>query len=73
MSKNVKVRVASDGTKGFFARARVHARKLDRGEELALEITVSFQDANDMMRILSTERIRLLRRAGRKEKLKLPS
>jgi predicted transcriptional regulator len=66
MSKNLKVRVAGDGTKGFFDRAREHARKLDRGGELAPEITVSFQNANDMMQVLSTERIRLLRAAKRK-------
>jgi predicted transcriptional regulator len=66
MSKNVKVRVAGDGIKGFFDRAREHARKLDRGEELAPEITVSFQNASDMMRVLSTERIRLLRVAKMK-------
>ncbi|HEV2964104.1 MAG TPA: MarR family transcriptional regulator [Candidatus Angelobacter sp.] len=66
MNKKVKVRVAGDGTKGFFDRVREHARKLDRGEELAPEITVLFQDANDMMRVLSAERIRLLRAAKMK-------
>ena|ERR1700730_9018001 len=66
MSKTVKIRVAGDGVKGFFDRAREHARKLDRGEELAPEITVSFQNANDMMRVLSIERIRLLRVAKKK-------
>jgi hypothetical protein len=50
MSKKVKVRVTSDGAKGFFDRAREHARKLDRGEALAPEITVLFENASDMMR-----------------------
>jgi predicted transcriptional regulator len=59
MNKNVKVRVTGDGVKAFFDRAREHARKLDRGEELAPEITVSFENASDMMRVLSAQRIRL--------------
>ncbi|HEY6351425.1 MAG TPA: MarR family transcriptional regulator [Candidatus Angelobacter sp.] len=61
MNKKINVRVTSDGVKGFFDRAREHAKKLDRGEELAPEVTVSFESASDMMRILSAERIRLLR------------
>jgi predicted transcriptional regulator len=66
MNKNVKIRVTADGVKGFFDRAREHARKLDRGEELAPEITVSFENASDMMRVLSAQRIRLLRVARKK-------
>lgn len=61
MSKGIKVRVTADGVKGFFERAREHARKLDRGEDVAPEVVVSFEDAADMMRVLSVERIRLLR------------
>ena len=53
MNKNVKVRITGDGVREFFDRAREHARKLDRGEELAPEITVSFENASDMMRVLS--------------------
>ena len=53
MNKNVKVRITGDGVREFFDRAREHARKLDRGEELATEITVSFENASDMMRVLS--------------------
>ncbi len=66
MNKNVKVRVTSDGVEGFFDRAREHARKLDRGEEVAPELTVSFENASDMMRVLSVQRIRLLRVARKK-------
>ena len=66
MNKNVKVRVTGDGVKAFFDRAREHARKLDRGEELVPEITVSFENASDMMRVLSTQRIRLLRVARKR-------
>ncbi len=66
MKKDTRIRVAADGGRGFFDRAREHARKLDRGEELAPEITISFAEAGDMMRVLSAERIRLLRAAREK-------
>jgi predicted transcriptional regulator len=60
MKRNAKVRVVADGVDGFFNRAREHARKLDKWEELAPEITVSFENASDMVRVLSEQRIRLL-------------
>src|ERR1035438_5180824 len=69
MKRNAKVWVTADGAGGFFRRAREHARKLDRGEPIAPEITVTFEDVRDMLRVLSGERGRLLRggreRAGR--------
>ncbi|HXZ40929.1 MAG TPA: hypothetical protein VEG68_09310 [Terriglobales bacterium] len=60
MSKKVKVRITTDGAKGFFARAREHARKLDRRETLAPEVTISFENAADMVKVLSPERLRVL-------------
>ena len=66
MKNKVSVRVAGDGVAGFFERAREHARKLDRGVALPPEITVSFANAADMMRVLSTQRVRLLRAARQK-------
>jgi predicted transcriptional regulator len=61
MSKKVKVRLVTDGVKGFISRAREHARKLDRGETWEPEVVISFDDASEMMRVLSAERVRLLR------------
>ena len=61
--KKPKLRVTNAGVKGFFNRAREHARKLDRGEELAAQKTVSFENVNDMIRVLSPERVRILRAA----------
>jgi predicted transcriptional regulator len=61
--KRAKVKIGVDTVDGFFARARERARKLDRGEELAPEIIISFEDPSDMMRVLSAERVRLLRLA----------
>jgi predicted transcriptional regulator len=66
MKKKVSVRIAADGVTGFFDRAREHARKLDRGLELPPEITVSFESPADMMRVLSAQRVRLLRAARQK-------
>lgn len=60
MRKRVKVRIINDGAKGFFDRARERARKLDNSEKLAPELTISFESATDMMRILSPQRLRLL-------------
>ena len=59
-NKNSEVRVTNDGVKGFFERSREHARRLDRGEKLAPEVTVSFENANDIVSILSPQRIRVL-------------
>jgi predicted transcriptional regulator len=61
MKKTSKIRVRADGAAGFFARAREHGRRLDRRQELPREITVSFENASDMLRVLSAERTRLLR------------
>ena len=60
MSKITRARVTNDGTRSFFTRAREHARKLDRGEAISPEMVVTFEDADDMLRVLSTERVRLL-------------
>jgi predicted transcriptional regulator len=61
MSKKGRTRVITDGVEGFFSRAREHARKLDRGEKLEPELVISFEDASEMMKVLSAERLRLLR------------
>jgi len=60
MKKEANVRIANDGLKGFLGRARDHARKLDRGEKLAPEITISFENPSDILQILSPQRIRVL-------------
>lgn len=65
MGKKVRVRVTNDGLKGFFGRAREHARKLDRGDELVPEMTISFENPSDIMQILSPQRIRVLEFAKR--------
>jgi len=66
MNKKAKVWVTADGAEGFFRRAREHARELDRGEPIAPEITVTFEDVSNMLRVLSAQRVRLLRVASQK-------
>jgi predicted transcriptional regulator len=63
MKNKIKFRVTNDGVEGFFTRAREHARKLDRGEVLAPEVTVSFESTADLMRVLSPQRIGILKAA----------
>jgi predicted transcriptional regulator len=58
--KNAKVRIMNDGVKGFFERAHEHALGLDRGEKLTSEVTISFENPSDILRILSPQRIRVL-------------
>lgn len=60
MRKRVKVRIINDGANGFFDRACERAQKLDKNEKLAPELTISFESATDMMRVLSPQRLRLL-------------
>jgi predicted transcriptional regulator len=64
--KRARVKIGVDTVDGFFARARERARKLDRGEKLVPEMVVSFEDPADMLRVLSAERVRLLRLAKQK-------
>ncbi|HEX5431297.1 MAG TPA: hypothetical protein VFW83_04990 [Bryobacteraceae bacterium] len=67
MKKRVKkpprragVRVATGTAGEFFRRSLERARKLDRGEKLPAEIRLTFEDPADLLRVLSTERIRVL-------------
>lgn len=52
----------------FFARAREDAKRLDRGEKLAPEIRLTFEDPADLLRVLSAERLRVLRTVRKKTK-----
>jgi predicted transcriptional regulator len=62
MKKN-KVSIASSSTEEFFKRVRSHAGKLDRGEAIAAQISITFADPLEMLNVLTSERVRLLRRA----------
>jgi len=58
MIKTVKLETGTADE--FFERSRVRAEKLDRGEKLAAEIRVTFEDPADLLRVLSAERLRVL-------------
>jgi len=56
-----KVNLRTGSTEEFFHRVRDRAKKLDNGETLPAEITIGFEDPAEFLRILSSERVRLLR------------
>jgi predicted transcriptional regulator len=58
---SVKAPMTTDSAASFFSRSRERARRLDRGEKLPAQITVAFEDPADLLRVLSAERVRLLR------------
>ena len=65
-SKDVRIAVSIDGATGFFERVRDHAQELDRGMKLSPEMTISFENPRDMMRVLSAQRMQVLRCAKRR-------
>ena len=56
-----RVTVASGPVEAFIERSLGRARKLDRGEPLPSEITMTFEDPSDLLRVLSAQRVRVLR------------
>jgi predicted transcriptional regulator len=55
-----RVTVASGNVEAFVERSLERARKLDRGERLPCEITMTFEDPTDLLRVLSAQRVRVL-------------
>jgi len=60
MPKN-KVRLTVSSAEDYFGRLRARARAIDRGEAPTPEITISFEDPAELLKVLSAERVRLLR------------
>jgi len=58
---SVKARLTTDSAESFFSGSRERARRLDRGQKLPAQITVVFENPADLLRVLSAERVRLLR------------
>jgi len=56
-----RVTVSSGPVEAFIGKSLERARKLDRGEKLPSEITMTFEDPSDLMRVLSAGRVRVLR------------
>jgi predicted transcriptional regulator len=68
--RKTKAEIRTETTDSFFNRLRGHAEMLDRGETLPPGITISFEDPADMLKVLSSERMRLLRRVkGKPQKI----
>ena len=55
-----RVTVASGTVEAFIERSLERARKMDRGERLPSEITMTFEDPSDLLRVLSAQRVRVL-------------
>ena len=55
-----RVTVSSGSVEAFIGRSLERARRLDRGEKLAPEITMTFEDPADLVRVLSAERVRVI-------------
>src|SRR5215831_15638770 len=55
-----RVMVSSGSVEAFFGRSLARARKLDRGERLPSEVTMTFEDPADLVRVLSAERVRVI-------------
>ena len=55
-----RVTVSSGSVEAFIGRSLERARRLDRGEKLAPEITMTFENPADLVRVLSAERVRVI-------------
>src|SRR5258708_27968908 len=55
-----RIKVWTGSVEAFMERSLERARKLDRGESLPSEITMTFEDPSDLIRLLSTERMRVI-------------
>jgi predicted transcriptional regulator len=52
----------------YIKRSRDRAKKLDRGERLPVEYRITFEDPADLLRAISTERLRVLNAIRKKTK-----
>src|SRR5208337_2241214 len=59
--KKTKVTLRIGSTEDFFNRLLDRAKKMDRGEILPPGITITFEDPEDLLDVLTSERVRLLR------------
>jgi predicted transcriptional regulator len=61
MRKTAKnLNVSTGTTEDFFERSVKRARRLDRGEKLATQIRLTFEDPADLLRVLTAERVRVI-------------
>lgn len=60
--RKAKITLKVGSTEDFFSRLREHAEKLDKGQTLPGGITITFEDPEDLLEVLTSERVRLLRK-----------
>ena len=60
--RKTKITLRVGSTENFFDRLLERAKKLDKGEALPPGITITFEDPEDLLDVLTSERVRLLRR-----------
>lgn len=53
-------RMGTGTADAFFRRSTARGRKLDRGEKLLPEMRLTFEDPADLLRVLTTQRVRVL-------------
>jgi predicted transcriptional regulator len=58
IAKNLKVGTGT--TEDFFERSLKRARRLDRGEKLAAQVRLTFEDPADLLRVLTAQRVRVI-------------
>jgi predicted transcriptional regulator len=58
--RSPRVTVSSGSVEAFIGRSLDRARKMDRAESLPSEITMTFEDPGDLVRVLSAERVRVI-------------
>jgi predicted transcriptional regulator len=59
--RKTRINLRTGTTEDFFNRLRGRAKKLDRGETLPPGITITFDDPIDLLKVITSERVRLLR------------
>jgi predicted transcriptional regulator len=60
--KKTRITLRTGTTEEFFERLLERAKKLDKGETLPPGITITFEDPEDLLDVLTSERVRLLRK-----------
>jgi predicted transcriptional regulator len=58
--------VSSGSVEAFIGRSLERARRMDRGERLPSEITMTFENPADLVRVLSVERVRVIHAVRKK-------
>jgi predicted transcriptional regulator len=58
IAKNLNVGTGT--TEDFFERSLKRARRLDRGEKLAAQVRLTFEDPADLLRVLTAQRVRVI-------------